>query len=90
MNPFHNSLVNEAIGWLGVLLFLVSYLLLIAKKWKSTSYAYHVCNLLGGFLLGCNAYIDRSFASAFINILWGFIAVYGIYTDKWKRNKPAT
>lgn len=87
MNPFTHPLANEIIGWLSVFLFLISYLLLITKKWKSTSYAYHGFNLFGGFLLGVNAYIDRSFASAFINIIWGFIALYGMYNDKWKK-KP--
>ena len=85
MNPFTHPLANEIIGWISVFLFLISYLLLITKKWKSTSYAYHSFNLFGGFLLGINAYIDRSFASAFINIIWGFIALYGMYNDKWKK-----
>lgn len=85
MGLFNNITVYSAMGWLGVLLFLISYYLLIIKKWESTSYAYHIFNLLGGLLLGINCYVDQSYASAFINIIWGFIALYGMYHDQWKK-----
>ncbi|RVU00681.1 hypothetical protein EOD41_11835 [Mucilaginibacter limnophilus] len=88
MHPIAEKILSDIIGWIGALLFFVSYLLLIIKTWKATSVAFHVCNILGGFFVGLSALYDRSYPSAIINIIWGLIAVYGLYTDKLKQILP--
>ncbi len=78
--------IYQVLGWFGAMLFLIAYYQLIAKKWKSSSYVFHIFNLMGGILVGINAFNDRSYPAAFINIAWSLIALYGIYIDKWKKN----
>lgn len=85
MHQAINKILFDTIGWLGALLFLVSYFLLIIKKWKSTSIAFHISNILGGVLVGVSALYDHSYPSAFINFAWALIALYGFYTDHLKQ-----
>lgn len=73
------------LGWLGAFLFLLSYFLLIIQQWKSTSFLFHLFNILGGLLVGASALYDMSYPAAFINIVWVLIAIYGMYNDQWKR-----
>ncbi|RYY32643.1 MAG: hypothetical protein EOP46_18470 [Sphingobacteriaceae bacterium] len=84
MHQATGKILADILGWLGALLFIVSYFLLVIKKWKSTSVAFHVCNILGGFCVGISALYDLSFPSAFINFIWAFIAMYGMYNDQLK------
>ncbi|MBE7176099.1 MAG: hypothetical protein INR69_06830 [Mucilaginibacter polytrichastri] len=81
MHQAGHKLIFDALGWLGALLFLVSYALLITKRWSSTHTAYHVFNILGGILIGTSALYDHSFPGAFINIMWAMLALYGLYRD---------
>lgn len=77
----------DSFGWLGALCFLVSYFLLITKKWESTSFKYHIANILGAVLLVFNTIHDASFPSVFINGCWGLIAIYGLIEDREKKDK---
>jgi hypothetical protein len=85
----HQSITKiffDSIGWLGALLFLVSYFLLIIKKWKPTSVLFHLFNIGGGVFVGASALYDFSYPSAFINFAWAFIGLYGLYADHFKKN----
>lgn len=84
MHQATTKLVFDVLGWFGALLFLISYFLLITKRWKSTSITFHMGNILGGLLVGISAYYDDSYPSAFINLAWALIALYGTYTDTFK------
>ncbi|WP_439650763.1 CBU_0592 family membrane protein [Mucilaginibacter lacusdianchii] len=75
----------DILGWLGALLFLVSYFLLIIKKWRPTSSAFHWANIWGGIFVGASACYDSSYPSAFINFAWAIIALYGLYTDQFRK-----
>lgn len=85
MHQTIGKIVFDTLGWLGALFFIVSYFLLIVKKWKATSVAFHLFNILGGLLVGSSALYDSSIPSAFINFVWAGIAVYGLYTDNIKK-----
>jgi len=85
MHQAVSKILFDTLGWLGALLFLVSYFLLIIKKWSSTSIPFHLCNILGGVLVGVSALYDHSYPSAFINLAWALIAFYGFYTDHLKK-----
>ncbi|MDJ1483080.1 hypothetical protein QNI16_21455 [Cytophagaceae bacterium YF14B1] len=80
------KLIFDILGWFGAFLFLISYFLLISKRWTSTSYPFHLCNILGGILVGVSAIYDISYPSAFINITWTLIALYGLYQDQIKNS----
>lgn len=69
-------------GWLGASLFLVSYGLLILKRWKSNQTKYHLCNVFGAILLCMNTWYDGSYPSVAINLVWGMIAIHGYRIDR--------
>jgi hypothetical protein len=79
----------DGLGWLGAFCFLVSYYLMVIKKWKPTSFKYHFANLLGAVLLVVNTLYDSSFPSVFINGCWVGIALLGIVIDRklWTKNQ---
>ncbi|ERM81785.1 hypothetical protein P872_19210 [Rhodonellum psychrophilum GCM71 = DSM 17998] len=72
----------DGLGWLGAVCFLASYYLLITKKWKSSSFKYHLANLLGALFLVVNTLYDTSFPSVFINLCWAAMAVLGMVVDR--------
>ncbi len=82
MHQTNLKLIFDILGWFGAFLFLIAYFLLIIKKWTSTSSLFHLCNILGGILVGTSALYDISYPSAFINITWALIALYGLYQDQ--------
>lgn len=75
----------DSLGWIGAICFLVSYYLLVTKKWKSTSMKYHLANLMGALFLVVNTLHDASFPSVFINGSWAGIALMGMWTDNVKQ-----
>ncbi|MBE9586590.1 hypothetical protein IM792_19230 [Mucilaginibacter sp. JRF] len=85
MHQATTKIVFDVLGWLGALLFLVSYFLLIIKKWRPTSVAFHLANILGGLFVGASALYDHSYPAAFLNFVWGAIAIYGMYTDNLRK-----
>jgi hypothetical protein len=78
------QLCFDILGWFGAFLFLLAYFLLIIKRWASTSILFHSLNALGGFCLGASAWYDTSYPAAAINIIWGVLAVYGMYSDHFR------
>lgn len=65
-------------GWLGVIIYLVAYLLLVVKKLKSDRPLYHLLNILGAIGLLLNAWLLNDYPNLVINIIWALIAVYAI------------
>lgn len=68
---------NEILGWVGVLLIALAYLLISVNKLKSSSKIYHLMNLLGAIGIGYNAFVKGANPSIGSNFIWGLIAVYG-------------
>lgn len=87
MHQFTLDLIFDTIGWIGALLFLISYFLLISKRWLATSFAFHLCNILGGVLLSASTLYNASYPATFVNLAWAIIAGYGMYNDQIKNNK---
>lgn len=74
----------DLLGWVGAALFLISYGLLVGKKWRSNEARYHLANILGAILICINTWFDASYPSVFINGVWGAIAFYGLINDRKK------
>ena len=72
------GLIIEIIGWIGMILVLMAYLLITMKKTASDSRLYHSMNLVGAFMIGLNAIANGAFPSGTLNIIWVFIAIYGL------------
>ncbi|TRX59917.1 hypothetical protein FNH22_07640 [Fulvivirga sp. M361] len=72
-----------SMGWLGTVLFIVSYLQLNRGKWTVKTKTYHVFNILGSLFLVINTIYDHSYPATTANLFWGLIACYGM----WKYRK---
>jgi formate hydrogenlyase subunit 3/multisubunit Na+/H+ antiporter MnhD subunit len=71
------SIIN-LIGWVGMLLIILGYLLISTKKISSSSFSYNLLNLLGGVGIIVNASYFSAWPSVVLNIFWVCIAIYAI------------
>jgi hypothetical protein len=68
----------EVIGWLAAALMLSAYLLLTSGRFTSRSTIYHWFNVLSGAGFVINSGWNGAYPSAFINVVWIAIALYGV------------
>ncbi|PIQ47751.1 MAG: hypothetical protein COW03_13695 [Cytophagales bacterium CG12_big_fil_rev_8_21_14_0_65_40_12] len=72
------SFIIQALGWVGTVLFIVSYFQLNRGIWTLQDTKFHVYNILGSIFLVVDTVYDFSFASAAANLFWGIVACYGL------------
>lgn len=72
------NLILEILGWCGTALVLLSYFLLTTKKLTGQSMIYQGMNLIGGVAIATNALFNGALPPATLNIIWSFIAIYGL------------
>jgi hypothetical protein len=72
------DLIVEIIGWTGMTLVLVAYLMITLKKVERDSKLYHGMNLVGAITLGFNTLVNMAYPSTFLNVMWILIAIYGL------------
>lgn len=72
------KLVMTCIGWLGVLLCTLSYLLLSMKVIKAESLAFQLLNIVGGLCLTVTALDATDLPNAAANLLWMLIGIYAM------------
>ena len=68
----------DIVGWIGAIALLVAYALVSARRVEGDSTSYQSLNLVGSVLLIVNTVYYRAYPSAFLNLVWGAIAVYAI------------
>jgi len=68
----------EIIGWVAAALMLSAYLLLTSGKIGSRSPLYHWLNVLSGAGFIINSGWNGAYPSAFINVVWMMIGLYGV------------
>lgn len=71
--------VMAFLGWIGAILLLSAYFLLIHKNLTSRSSIYQWMNILGALLLAVNTLKLKAYPSFSINIAWILIGLYGIF-----------
>ncbi|HEX4388819.1 MAG TPA: hypothetical protein VH109_09350 [Steroidobacteraceae bacterium] len=69
----------EIIGWAAAAMMLTAYVLLTLGKVSSRSNAYHWMNVLSGAGFILNSGWNGAYPSAFINVVWALIGLYGIF-----------
>jgi hypothetical protein len=69
----------EVIGWAAAAMMLTAYVLLTLGKVSSRSNAYHWMNVLSGAGFILNSGWNGAYPSAFINVVWALIGLYGIF-----------
>jgi hypothetical protein len=69
----------EVVGWVAAALMLSAYLLLTAGKISGRSRIYHWLNVLSGAGFIINSGWNGAYPSAFINVVWMMIGLYGVF-----------
>jgi hypothetical protein len=73
------DLIIDVIGWAGMALVLLAYLLITSRRLGSESKLYQVMNLFGAIGLIINSFVNGAYPSAGLNIAWSFIAFYSLF-----------
>lgn len=69
----------EIVGWVAAALMLSAYLLLANGRLSSRSNLYHWMNVLSGAGFVINSGWNGAYPSAFINVIWAAIGLYGVF-----------
>jgi len=69
----------EIVGWVAAVLMLLAYLLLTMGKITGRSNMYQWLNVLSGAGFIVNSGWNGAYPSAFINIVWVAIGLYGVF-----------
>lgn len=72
------SIFITSVGWLGVVLCTLGYLLLSTKVIDAESLSFQLLNIAGGLCLVATAVETRDLPNAAANVLWMFIGVYAL------------
>jgi len=69
----------EIVGWVAAVLMLLAYLLLTMGKITGRSNLYQWLNVLSGAGFIVNSGWNGAYPSAFINVVWVAIGLYGVF-----------
>ena len=72
------QIILTSIGWLGVILCTLGYLLLSLKVIKAESRTFQLLNIIGGLCLVATAIDNSDMPNAVANLLWMFIGVFAL------------
>jgi formate hydrogenlyase subunit 3/multisubunit Na+/H+ antiporter MnhD subunit len=79
----------EVIGWTAAAMMLAAYFLLTAGKLNSRSSSYQWLNLCSGAGIVVNSGWNGAYPSAFINVVWMAISLYGLLRVARATSAPA-
>jgi hypothetical protein len=82
------EIISTGIGWLGVCLCTLGYLLLSIKKLTPESWGFQILNITGGLCLLITAVIADDTPNAVANLLWASIGFYAL-TKGWRTRGPS-
>jgi hypothetical protein len=69
----------EVIGWVAAAMMLSAYVLLTVGRLSARSNVYPWLNVLSGAGFIINSGFNGAYPSAFINVVWAAIGLYGIF-----------
>ena len=81
------KILIEIIGWVAAGMMLSAYVLLTNGRLSSTSRVYQWLNVLSGAGFIINSGWNGAYPSAFINVMWMGIGLYGVFWSA--RPRPA-
>ena len=82
------EIIITSIGWLGVILCTLGYLLLSTNKITAESLSFQLLNIVGGLCLVATAINTHDLPNAAANLLWMFIGIYAL-TQQLRSRKAA-
>lgn len=71
-------MISEIIGWAGSGMILLAYALVSAGKVSPNSKNYQLLNLFGAIGIIINSGVHGAYPSVGLNVVWLFIAIYGL------------
>ena len=77
-------MIFDIIGWIGMILVIVPYLLLSLNKIEN-GVLYQLLNLLSSLLMAIGLYSKNAWFSFALQIIWGIVAILGLI--KLSKNK---
>ena len=80
--------VIETIGWIGALLVLGAYVLLVLEKLESRSAAYQWMNVVGSACFVVNSGWNGAIPSASLNVVWCAMGLYALAKLARARREP--
>jgi hypothetical protein len=83
------KIVIEIIGWAAATMMLSAYLLLTAGRLSSRSPVYQWLNVLSGAGFIVNSGWNGAYPSAFLNLVWMTIGLYGVLRGARVYPRPA-
>jgi hypothetical protein len=84
------SLIFNALGWVGAFLLLLAYTMVSFKKLEADSQTYQWLNITASVLLLINTIYYGAYPSSFVNAAWTVIAFFAILTIRKKYGKSAS
>jgi hypothetical protein len=79
--------IARGVGTFGVVIVLIAYILLQMQRMDPYSFLYSFINLLGSIMILFSLYYEYNFPAVFIEVVWSFISIYGIYQSLKRRKK---
>jgi len=73
------KIIIEIIGWTAAVMMLSAYVLLTTGRLRSLSPAYQWLNVLSGAGFIVNSGWNGAYPSAFLNLIWMAIGLYGLF-----------
>jgi hypothetical protein len=83
------KILIEIIGWVAAAMMLSAYVLLTTGRFSSHSPLYQWFNVLSGAGFIVNSGWNGAYPSAFINVMWMAIGLYGVFRGARVRPRPA-
>jgi hypothetical protein len=80
------NMVATVIGMIGVFVVLLSYILLQLQRIDPYSFGYSFLNFLGSAMVLFSLYFEWNLPAVVIEVVWGFISLYGVYRAIFKKN----
>ena len=77
----------DLMGFLGVVVIVIAYLLLQLNKLPSSAPAYSLLNALGAFLVMISLVFDFNLSAFLMEAFWFLISLFGFVRSVW--SKPA-
>jgi len=80
----------EIIGWTAAAMMLSAYMLLTSGRLGSSSGVYQWLNVLSGAGFIVNSGWNGAYPSAFLNLIWMAIGLYGLFRGARAQPRPAS
>ena len=73
------KLVVDLLGWFGSFSVVLAYALISLHRLDAKSPLYQILNLAGALCLMLNTVFYTAYPSAFVNLVWLFIALFALF-----------